>query len=110
MKHRILFALTMLVLMSPAGTASAASFNCNYAQLPAEVAICNSPRLQDMDQQMASLYFRLSNNSPGWMARQIRSEQRAWLGGRNACGYDQGCLRRAYRNRINQLENWADQL
>ena len=44
------------------------------------------------------------------MSRKIKSEQRAWLGGRNACGYDQGCLRRAYRNRINRLENWVDQL
>jgi len=105
--HFLAFATLMLL---PAGSASAASFNCNYAQLPAEVAICNSPRLQDMDQQMASLYFRLANNSPGWMARQIKSQQRTWLGARNACGYDQGCLRRAYRNRINQLENWADQL
>lgn len=110
MTRHLLFAAAALILLSPAGTASAASFNCNYAKLPAEVAICNSPRLQDMDQQMASLYFRLSNNAPGGMARQIRAEQRAWIGRRNACGYDQGCLKRAYRNRINQLENWADQL
>jgi len=110
MTRHIFLAATALILMSSAGTASAASFNCNYAQLPAEVAICNSQRLQDMDQQMASLYFRLTNTAPGWMSRKIKSEQRAWLGGRNACGYDQGCLRRAYRNRINQLENWVDQL
>jgi uncharacterized protein len=108
MKHLALIALAALLFI-PAGTASAQSFNCRYAQLPAEVAICNSDRLQSLDQQMASLYFSVTNNAPGYIVRQVRAQQRSWLNVRNSCGYDQGCLRRAYNKRINQLDNWADQ-
>jgi uncharacterized protein len=63
-----------------------------------------------MDEQMATLYFRLTNQAPGWMASKIKSQQRSWINGRNACGYDARCLRRAYSRRINQLEDWSDQL
>ncbi len=90
--------------------AEAASFNCVRAKAPVEVAICNDPGLGEMDEQMASLYFRLTNTAPGWAVRQVKSEQSGWIRQRNACGYDIGCIASAYDRRINRLYDWQGRL
>ena len=33
------------------------SYNCRYAKLPAEVAICDSPELSELDRTMSIIYF-----------------------------------------------------
>ena len=38
----------------------------------------------------------------------LRAEQRAWLAGRNACGANVGCLKRAYYRRIRTLKNYVE--
>jgi uncharacterized protein len=93
-----------------AGPGQATSYNCNLAHLPAEVAICQDAYLSSLDEQMASQYFWLINNAPGWAARTIKSEQRGWLRTRNQCGYDGQCLTYQYQSRIQQLYGWQQRL
>ncbi len=93
-----------------AGPAAAQSFNCNYAKLPTEVAICQDGELASSDEELATEYAQLINGAPGWAVRQIKNEQKAWLAERNACGYDMQCIMGEYRFRLQQFGEWRDQL
>jgi len=84
--------------------AQAASFNCNIADRPDEVLICQNPELSGLDDQMSSLYFRLRNRLGGSARRLLESDQSAWLQRRFACGRDYGCIRRLYVYRISELQ------
>ena len=99
--------LTFTALQS--AEAGSPSFNCGYAKLPSEVAICKSSELGDMDSQMAGRYFTLVNDHsvPHRSRQQIKSEQTGWLRARNRCGYSFKCLRSSYRARINRLASWS---
>ena len=92
------------------GPASAQSFNCNYAKLPTEMAICNDGELSSSDEELSTEYYQLTNSAPGWAVRQIKTEQKAWLKERNACGYDMQCIMGEYRFRLQQFGEWRDQL
>lgn len=105
-----LLAAAFLALPALAGPAAAQSFNCNYAKLPTEVAICQDRELASADEEMATEYYQLTNAAPGWAVRQIKGEQRDWLPERNACGYDMQCIMGEYRWRLQQLGEWRDQL
>jgi uncharacterized protein YecT (DUF1311 family) len=87
---------------------SAASFNCRLASLPAELLICNDGRLGALDERMARRYALLVNTAPPDVVLQIRAEQKAWIRGRNLCGYDGRCVANAYRHRIGQLREWSE--
>jgi uncharacterized protein len=89
--------------------ASAASFNCAFAGLPAEVAICNDPTLGSLDEEMARQYFTLIRRAAPDVAAAIRGEQRDWLARRNACGYDGQCIMGSYRARLQRLGEWRDE-
>lgn len=91
------------LLMLAASPASAQSFNCGYAKLPSEVAICQSPQLGYLDQVMAQRYFYLTNTLPGVVGGILRSDQAAWLQSRNTCGYDFACLNASIGGRISQM-------
>lgn len=110
MRHMIFATALVAVAMSLATPAQAASFNCNYARLPDEVAICQSPTLSALDEEMASAYFRVLNSLRAqglwYEARALRRSQRRWLRRRHACGYNFGCIRRKIRQRINYLYGW----
>lgn len=93
-----------------AGSAEAQSFNCRYARLPTEVAICQDETLSVMDEEMARIYSELLTYAPGWAARAIRGEQRDWLKVRNACGYNPQCIMGEYRYRIQELGAWGDRI
>jgi uncharacterized protein len=105
-----LAAVAFLALPALAGPAAAQSFNCNYAKLPTEVAICQDDTLSYDDQLLASEYSHLTNDAPGWAARQIKSEENAWLSERNACGYDTQCIMDQYHWRMQKLDDWSSQL
>ena len=107
----LVFAGALLALAAlGSAPAAAQSFNCNFARLPVEVAICNDPTLASEDEEMSSEYYQLTTSAPGWAARQIRNEQRDWIAGRNACGYDMQCIMGEYRWRLQQFGEWRDQL
>ena len=99
-------AATAALLAPPA---SAASFNCAFAGLPTEVAICNVPALGRADEAMAAQYLSLLDGAPPDVAGAIRGEQRDWLAHRNTCRYDAQCILRAYNERLDRLGEWRDE-
>ena len=97
------FTLAVFATTSPA---EATSFNCRYAKLAAEIAICQDGRLSRLDERMASKYYRLQNRLPYSYWRQIKISQRGWLRSRNRCGYNFRCIENAYYARIRYLNRW----
>jgi uncharacterized protein len=86
----ISISVAALALSVTAAPTRAQSFNCRYAKLPAEVAICQSPELRALDREMAADYFSLDVKRP--------ENQSRWLRRRNACGYDEACLLATYKD------------
>ncbi len=93
-----------------AGPATAASFACQRAKLPAEIAICSDPTLSVEDEELARRYSPLIKSAPAEPAKTIKAEQKAWLAERNACASDMQCLMGSYRMRLQRLGEWRDQL
>lgn len=87
-------------------SAQSASFNCNTADRPDEVLICQRPQLSSLDDRMASLYFTLRNRLTGAELRSLQANQTAWLQRRFGCGRDFECIERAYYRQIEVLLNW----
>src|SRR5215467_6853943 len=103
---RCVFAsLFVFAVMMPVA-AQAQSFNCRTAERPDEILICQSPRLRELDEIMASLYFSLRNRLYGAARAELEASQSAWLRSRIACGRDYGCIESHYRRRIRQLRNY----
>ncbi|WP_213938458.1 lysozyme inhibitor LprI family protein [Pseudomonas sp. dw_612] len=65
------------------GTAQATSFDCAKASTPVEHAICESPQLSRLDEQINSLYVQALDRVADKTA--LRQEQRDWLKQRNTC-------------------------
>ncbi len=103
---KIIAASFTLALFLGTTTASAASYNCRYTKLAAEVEICQDGRLSRLDEQMAAKYFRLKNRLPRHLWRQVRYTQKGWLRSRNRCGYNFRCLENSYYSRIQGLNSW----
>jgi uncharacterized protein len=91
-------------LSSP--VARAASFNCNTAERPDEVLICQNPQLSDLDERMSRLYFTLRNQLSGSERRLLEASQRRWLESRIHCGRDFECIEALYVRRIRLLRNY----
>lgn len=100
-------ALAAASLFAVAGSADAASFNCNKAKTKTEHAICGNGKLSQMDSQMASLYKQALVVTCG-SKNTLRAQQRAWLAGRNGCGGMIPCLKNAYQDRIQELMTEID--
>lgn len=96
------FLIAVFVLLVGSVPASAQSFNCRYAKLPTEVAICQNHELGRLDQKMASLFYGL----PRHLRVELKGSQARWLRRRNACGYNFDCIERAYRRRIRFLSEY----
>ncbi|RIA56378.1 lysozyme inhibitor LprI family protein [Dichotomicrobium thermohalophilum] len=97
------FAVAFAVFLGlGASQAAAQSFDCSKARLAAELAVCDSPRLSRLDEEMSALYFGL----PYVVRDEIKGAQRRWLRRRNACGYDERCIEEAYLRRIEVLSQF----
>lgn len=82
-----------------------ASFDCAKAGTPTEKAICSDIPLARLDRSLADSYAQaLSWASDDAEKTKIRDAQRTWIGERNACGGDIGCLTSAYDARIKALQ------
>jgi uncharacterized protein len=92
------------IALATAMPAHAQSFNCNYAKTPDEVLICQSPKLSELDQKLATLYFDLLHGFDFRTQQRLKAAQSVWLHRRMACGYDAYCIERVYRSRIDDLE------
>lgn len=103
-----LLTVTIGVLVAASAAEAQPSFNCRYAKLPAEVAICQSSELSELDRTMAQLYFSQLNRWTGDVRDDLQAFQQQWLEQRNACGYDHGCLSQSYYNQIQALQRWPE--
>ena len=73
-----------------------------------EATICDNRSLWDLEGSLNIAYRKamreLSRSDQG----DLKESQQDWLSGtRNACGSDVGCLRGAYRSRVDELQNIA---
>jgi uncharacterized protein len=105
MKKLPCLAAALAAIAFSVSTAQAASFNCRYAKLPAEVAICDDAELEQLDEDMSRIYFRILEVAEGADRAELKRTQRRFIAKRNACGYNDGCIARAYERRIEFLEN-----
>jgi uncharacterized protein YecT (DUF1311 family) len=82
-----------------------ASFDCEKAGTATEKAICSDIPLARQDRALADSYAQaLSWASDDAEKTKIRDTQRTWIGERNACGGDIGCLTSAYDARLKALQ------
>ena len=86
----------------PKRQTSSPSFDCSVATLPVEHMICNSDRLADLDNRVASQYRQMTSDY-GVVPKLVAS-QRDWISQRNACA-DEKCVEKAYDDRIGVLAN-----
>jgi len=86
--------------------ARAASFDCNKAKAPDEIAICTNPMLSALDSEMGGLWYAYSQ-VPFLMGMNAarQDEARAFLQNRALCGANVVCLTQAYHARIQVLKN-----
>ena len=94
-------AATAIAKLSPAG---ATDFSCRSASNAAERAICGDSRLSQLDDRMAGLYGRLWSVSDHRSRLELRNYQQRFLSSRNACGWNNRCIRDAYLDQIGVLD------
>lgn len=97
----------MLGLALPAlpRAASAASFDCDKANLAAdEKVICDTRTLNDADVKMVTTFDILTSLLAMGNRDKMKDEQSAWLKKRQACAEDVECIRAAYGERLKQLD------
>ncbi len=91
------------IALPSAEAAQSCSFNCNTADRPDEVLICQRADLCQLDIRMSALFFKLRNNLGGSLRNRLISDQTQWLRERLGCGRDYDCINSSYRVRIRQL-------
>ncbi|MFL1493627.1 lysozyme inhibitor LprI family protein [Pseudomonas antarctica] len=83
----------LAVALLCAGTpAWAASFDCKKASTPVELSLCANPELSRLDTTLGEHYRRALGKLQGTPRATLRSDQRAWLKTRDACGSNTACL------------------
>lgn len=84
--------------------ASSQSFSCANAQIPSEMAICNSENLLVKDEEVAELVSaRLVKAVSSGDVPKLSREHSNWLRVRNECANDIPCLESVYDKRIRNL-------
>jgi len=83
-----------------------ASFDCGKAETATEKAICGDVALARLDRSLADAYTQaLSWASDDAAKEKIRTEQRAWIAERDACGGDASCITATYDARIKAIQS-----
>ncbi|RAI00004.1 hypothetical protein DLJ53_19935 [Acuticoccus sediminis] len=99
--------MRLLILALAAGLAAspanAQSFDCAKAAAADEHAVCNSPRLSALDEEMASLYAAIRQCALMGTRGEVTDSQRTFMARRAACGSDDGCLVKLYSDRVAEL-------
>lgn len=91
--------------------AASAAFSCMAVEdmSRAEQTICDNERLGALDERLDSWYRRTLLRAGHFeQTDKVRTDQRTWLGQRNACGADLFCLKRAYQQRIETLKRYVE--
>lgn len=87
-------------------SASAASFDCRRASLPAEKAICADANLGSLDDSTAGMYFLIvGSRAPAATSTRLKQAQARFVTRRNACGADIDCLVDVYTDQMMFLRN-----
>ncbi len=76
---------------------------CSYARKPSETTVCANGVLSRLDVRLATIYQSLLDRLSDADQQQLKRQEQSWLGVRDACGFDAGCLQNAYVRRINEL-------
>lgn len=82
----------------------AASFTCKVAKLKSEQQICRDLGLNDADVKLATTYQIVLHALPMGGRDAEKGKQFQWLKQRNACGASTPCIKRAYIQRQQQLD------
>lgn len=99
--------MTSILLLIPAlflSPAHAASYSCKVAKLKVEQQICNERSLNDADVRMATTYQIILHALPMGGRDAEKDRQFQWLKQRNSCGANTPCIKRAYAQRQQQLD------
>lgn len=92
-----------LLLASCCSAAGAASFDCAKAQSRIDKAICADAEVSTLDEHLAR-YYQAARAALQISVECLAADQRRWLGSvRNACK-DAACLRKAYLERLAELD------
>jgi uncharacterized protein len=108
MRPYTILVLIMGLAMSQSALAAKASFTCNAHSGQAEKLICSNPELAELDVSLANLYRVLMKSLPHAEQQALKTEQRGWIEGRNACSKaadPKVCLKEEYHARINELKD-----
>ena len=105
MRKRLFLTLYGFTLLLPLA-AFAASYDCTRADTAAEIAVCDNPGLNRMDEDLAVTYRSLLDRLPPRQAAHLRDDQRSWLVARDSCGADVRCLRARYQERMARLNEY----
>ena len=98
------------------------AFDCTKAQGEVEKLLCSDPALAALDRKLDEIYQAATAKATGDMARQLRTEQRGWIKGRNDCWKANGqqtwitatwtvdtvdgCVAAQYRLRTSELQSY----
>jgi len=100
MKLNKLLAVTLLLSFN---LLYSASFDCTKASSKVEHLICGDHELSILDEHLAIAY---RNAKKYQEPKQLKLEQRTWMGRRNSC-ITIYCLKQSYSNRLKILEGYA---
>lgn len=89
-------------------TAARPSFNCRYARSRVEKLICDDGNLAARDRRMAALYYRTNSSSDAVVRRRLSASRLRFLAYRDRCP-DAACVAAAYEDRIDEINDLADQ-
>ncbi len=98
--------LTVVSAFAVATETSAADYapvDCRQANDPAQYAICHTYSLGQAEARMATLYGVATSLVAMGQRGELVDTQREWLGERDRCSDDTGCLHEAYARRIRHL-------
>lgn len=94
------FAITVSLLLL-IGNSKAASFDCMKATTAQEKAICSTPTLSALDEELAKTYKSARTTSQD--VDKLKSEQIAWIKETRKCQSDVSCIERLYTARLAEL-------
>ena len=94
-----------LVCASPpsATAVETPAFDCRYAKLASERAICDNGDLAALDTAMVALYEAVLPLLSDAARSGFQRAQTRWRGERDACGGDAACIAASYADRIDDL-------
>ena len=83
-----------------ADPATGPSYDCGKARQVAAIVVCASLELSTLDRQLAAAYGAAVAKADAPAAASLKATQREWIGARNACGADAGCITALYQRRL----------